>query len=99
MHTRTHTHTHLPQVCIIEWGERMPASVMGLPRKLTLQVDISGVGAQAAGVWGCAVGHLLLRLVDSRLHPSSTIATVGGLRLHGVQSAQTCQSRSQHSCC
>jgi len=41
------------EVCIIEWADRMPKSVMDLPRKETLEVSISGVGAQAAGrhVW------------------------------------------------
>jgi histidine triad (HIT) family protein len=36
-------------ICLIEWPERMPASVLALPRRRTLQVRISGSGAQAAG--------------------------------------------------
>uniref|UniRef100_A0A383WI28 Glycoprotease 1 n=1 Tax=Tetradesmus obliquus TaxID=3088 RepID=A0A383WI28_TETOB len=36
-------------VCVIEWPSRMPDSVMQLPRRRTIEVNIGGSGAQAAG--------------------------------------------------
>ncbi|WIA23950.1 hypothetical protein OEZ85_013589 [Tetradesmus obliquus] len=36
-------------VCVIEWPSRMPDSVMQLPRRRTIEINIGGSGAQAAG--------------------------------------------------
>ena len=46
------------EVCIIEWAERMPASIMQLPRAQTVEVAISGVGVQAAGEAGLWEGGI-----------------------------------------
>lgn len=36
-------------VCVIEWASKMPSSVMTLPRNRTIEINIAGSGAQAAG--------------------------------------------------
>ena len=55
-------------ICVIEWPDRMPASVMALPRNRTLVVNISGTGAQAAG----RLVHI--SLVDSQEAAAAAVA-------------------------